>query len=209
MANTLKDFAEMTSAPIEDVALAIASEFRVVDVAGAHANLDRLAEGLGGLGERPPEDRAQGLLEGLTDARGLAATTCACPDSLMLDQVLDLGRGHPLALCIVHVAVARRLGFELHVVGAERVAMVADPGTRPPLLIDPVPGGRRLPQAMSWLCPHVVGATMLGLLSERYERRGSLAEAIRAAELRRIFPLAAENRSRHDTELRSLRARLN
>jgi len=199
----------MTGAPLEEVALAIAAEFRTVDLEGARANLDRLAEGFDGLGSLTPEERAQALLSGLIERRGLAATTCGCPDGLLLDQVLDLRRGHPLALCIVHVAVARRLGFELHVAGSGAVVMIGDPFTRPPLLIDPVPGGRRLPSSLHWLCPHVVGARMLTLLSERFATRGSLGDAIRAAELRDFLPLAAGNRDRHELELRRLRARLN
>ena len=209
MANPLMDLADMTAAPLEDVALAIAAEFRTVDLVGARANLDRLAEGLGDLCIRPPEQRAQALLEGLLEERGLTSATCGCPDALMLDQVLDLRRGHPLALSIVHVAVARRLGFELHVAGSGDVVMVGDPGCRPPLLIDPVPGGRRIPESLHWLCPHVVGSMMLTLLIERFAARGALAEAIRAAEPRQVLPLAADNRRRHGVELRALQARLN
>jgi regulator of sirC expression with transglutaminase-like and TPR domain len=209
MPNSLSDLAGMTAAPLEEVALAIASEFRTVDVAGAHANLDLLAEGMEDLAALPPEARAQGLLHRLVEDRGLVATSCGCPDGLMLDQVLDLRRGHQLALCIVHVAVARRLGFELHVAGSGGTVLVGDPGTRPALLIDPVPGGRRLPQDMHWLCPHVVGSTLLTHLIERFTARGAVGDAIRAAELRLLFPLAADTRDRHEIELRKLRARLN
>ena len=209
MASPLTDLAAMTAAPLEDVALAIAAEFRTVDLEGAHANLDRLAEGMEGLAARPPEDRAQRLLHGLVERHGLGATTCGCPDGLMLDQVLDLRRGHPLALCIVHVAVARRAGFELHVAGSDEVVVVGDPCSRPALLIDPVPGGRRLPDDLHWLCPHVVGSRLLTHLVARFSARGAIADAIRAAELRLLFPLAAKTRDRHEIELRAIRARLN
>lgn len=209
MAPALNDLADMTAAPLEEVAFAIAAEFRAVDAEGARANLDRLAERAAPVAALRPQARAQGLLDSLTGRDGFGAVTCGCPEGLMLDRVLDLRRGHPLSLCVVHVAVARRLGFELHVVARDRVAMVGDPSTRPPLVIDPVPGGRAIPASLRWLCPHVVGSTMLTMLTERFAERGSIGEAIRAAELRRAFPLAAENRSRHRAELRALRARLN
>jgi hypothetical protein len=55
----------------------------------------------------------------------------------------------------------------------------------------------------------VVGATMLGHLIERFTTRGAVGDAIRAAELRLLFPMAADTRDRHEIELRKLRARLN
>ena len=209
MSNALEHLSGMTRAPLEEVALAIAAEFRIVDVEGARANLDLLAAGLDGRLPTNPESRAEALVSNLAGTRGLGACACSCPESLMLDQVLDLRRGHPLALCVVHVAVARRLGFELNVVGSDRLAMVADASVAPPLLIDPVPGGSGVSQGMSWLCPHVVGSRMLGLLVGRFLTRGSIGEAIRAAELHRLLPLAGKSRERHEAELRSLRARLN
>ncbi|MGH2954034.1 MAG: transglutaminase family protein [Solirubrobacterales bacterium] len=208
MARPLERVARLTGAPLDLVALAIAAEFRPLDEAAATAGLDRLARGLAIAG-LDPEARADAMLAVMSRRHGFDLAPRADPDSLFLDWVIETRRGDPLALAIVYAAVARRAGFELHPVGSPRFLLLGDPSATPPIAIDPVPGGRRPPRSMRWLCPHLVGAAMLGALERRFLERGRIDAAIRAAELRLVLPLGGELRRRHQRELIALRARLN
>lgn len=127
----------------------------------------------------------------------------------MLDDVLALRGGHPLALAIVYAAVAARTGVDLYPVGDERVILLGDPEAQPPLAIDPAPGGHRLPAEMRWLCPHLVALRLLDAIGIRFMNRGDLTGAIRAAELRLLLPLHPRLRKSHVLALRKLQARLN
>ena len=204
----LDELSRLTGAPLEDVALAIAAEFKPVRVAEAQARLDALARPLGQLATGRPEVRATALVEAVRSA-GYATEGDEHPRSLMFDDVLATHGGHPLALAIVHVAVARRAGFALFPVGNERAVLLADRATDPPLVIDPVPDGGSVSVPLHWLCPHLVALRMIEAIGCRYMRRGDLANGIRAAELRTMLPLNSEARERHAVALRSLRARLN
>lgn len=191
------------------MAIAIAGEFGAIDAEAVRTRLDRLASGLSPLAGFEPERRARILIARLGGGEGLDRGRETRPESLMIDRVLALRRGHPLSLVIVYAAVARRAGFDLHPIGNERVVLLADNSASPPLAVDPVPGGRRVPGELRWLCPHVVGALMLGALAVRWRQAGELRLALRALELRLMFPLAPGLRVGHEHELRALQALLN
>jgi regulator of sirC expression with transglutaminase-like and TPR domain len=149
------------------------------------------------------------LIDRLGDGEGLDRGREDRPEGLLIDRVLASRRGHPLLLAVVYAAVARRAGFDLHPVGNERMVLLGDNDAAPPLALDPVPGGRRPPSELRWLCPHVVGAMMLGALAVRWRQHGQPRLALRALELRLLLPVAPALRARHEHELRAARAQLN
>jgi hypothetical protein len=209
MARPFDHVLRLPGAQPEDFALAIAAEFAAVDPAAAHERLDRLALGLGPIAGRPAADRALALVEALAVRRGFGCDLRSGPEGLLLDRVLARRRGHPLALAIVYGAVARRLGFELVTVGAERLAVLADPSSTPTVVFDPSGRMRQPPPAIRWLCPHVVGTMMLEALATRYLERGEIRTSIRALELATALPLGPPLRARVEVRLTALRARLN
>ena len=132
----------------------------------------------------------------------------------MLDRVLERRRGLPILLSVVYVEVARRAGVPLAGVGLPGHYVVGHFGAPEPLLLDPFGGGVRItPDAPASLVrpwtPHETAMRMLNNLVPSYRRRGDLAGAIRAAELRLALPAAEALRDTLATELRTLQARLN
>lgn len=187
----------------------MAAEFRHVDVAEATARLDILGAELGDLTHLPPAGRAQRLVGFLDGQVGLRMRPERDPEGLMLDRVLADRSGHPLALAVLHVAIARRSGLELFPVACGDLLLLADRSGDRPVVIDPVPGGRRLDRELGWVCPHVVAKMLLDAIGSLHLERGDLPRAIRAAELRLKLPLDPRTRERHLTALRGLHARLN
>src|SRR5688572_18871579 len=155
----LEKLAALAGAPLEEIALAIAAEFRPVDADRARARLDLLASTVDPEVVGDPQRRAEELIDALDGRAGFKIAGDEHPHSLMLDEVLALRGGHPLALAIVYAAVAARAGFPLHPVGTERVVLLGDPQATPPIAIDPAPG-QPVPAEMRWLCPHLVGLRM-------------------------------------------------
>lgn len=204
----LSELAAFAGAPLEEIALAIAAEFRPVDAPRARAQLDLLASTVDPHTLADPDRRAEALIDALGGRAGFAVEAEEHPHSLMLDEVLALRGGHPLALAIVYAAVAARAGFTLYPVGTDRTVLLGDPESTPPLAIDPAPGGP-VPTEMRWLCPHVVGLRVIDAIGVRYMNRGNLSAAIRAAELRLLLPLHPRLREHHELALRKLLARLN
>lgn len=204
----LRDLAALAGAPLEEIALAIAAEFKPVDAIRARARLDLLASTVDPQAIADPARRAEELIGALNGRAGFAVEGDEHAHSLMIDEVLARRGGHPLVLAIIYAAVAARAGFPLYPVGTERVVLLGDPEPAPPLVIDPAPDSSPPPE-MRWLCPHVVGLRLIDAIGVRYMNRGNLGAAIRAAELRLLLPLHPRLREHHLLALRKLRARLN
>src|SRR3954449_8806593 len=132
--------------PVEELALALAAEFREPDVDGALQQLDGLGEQLAALADGGgPEAEAWACSELLGGRHGLAGDRDDYdnPDNSMLDLVLERRRGLPIALSVVYVAAARRAGIPLAGVGLPGHFVVAHFGASPPLVLDPFGGGPR------------------------------------------------------------------
>lgn len=205
--------------PVEELALGLAAAFVPVQAAGVREHLDALGD----------EVRDQ-LRAGRTPARELAALEDVVgrrhgfagdqreydhPDNSMLPRVLERRRGLPITLSVVYIAVARRARIPLVGVGlpGHFVAGRFDPE---PTLIDPFGGGGRIevpsdvPAAMvRATSPQDTALRMLNNLVASYTRRGMVAQAIRAAELRLLLPVEGPALEHLRMDLRRLRARLN
>jgi regulator of sirC expression with transglutaminase-like and TPR domain len=215
-------FTELAAAPdpsLDRLALALAAEFRAVDERAALAQLDVLGAEL--------RDAAAAAPAGPEAQTGVCAAVLGSdhgfrgdeerydhPDNSMLDVVLARRRGLPILLSVVYVEVARRAGIPLAGVGLAGHFVVGHFGADPPLLIDPFAGGRPVEErapvgaVRPWTATEIA-LRMLNNLVASYRRRGDLAAAIRAADLRLALPSEPPLRDAVQAEARALRARLN
>ena len=218
----LPRFEELAASPdatLDLLALALAAAFRPVDAARALATLDGLGEEVAGVlrgSAATHEAEALALSHVLGTLHRFAGDTEQYdrPENSMLDRVLERRRGLPILLSVVYVEVARRAGVPLAGVGLPGHYVVGHFGAPEPLLLDPFRGGVQItpdvPAALlrSWT-PHETAMRMLNNLVPAFRRRGDLAGALRAAELRLTLPAGAGERDRLRAELAMLRAHLN
>jgi regulator of sirC expression with transglutaminase-like and TPR domain len=215
-------FEELAAAPdatIDLLALAMAAEFRSVDVPTAMASLDTLGADLSTAAQRTtgsPEEVAAACTEVLAGVHRFEGDREHYdePRNSMLDVVLDTRRGLPILLSVVYIEAARRAGIALSGVGLPGHFVVGHFGADPPLLLDPFDGGRPVgaeaaPSGLRPWLPDEIAMRMLNNLVSSYTRRADLAHAIRAAELRLLLPAPEALRDTLATELRTLQARLN
>jgi regulator of sirC expression with transglutaminase-like and TPR domain len=212
----LAPFAELAARdapPLDELALALAAEFREVDARAALARLDALGEELRlAAGGNPLE----ALVDVLWRRHGFAGDQEQYddPGNSMLDIVLERRAGLPILLSVVYVEVARRAGLALAGVGLPGHYVVGRFAPSPVALLDPFAGGAPLDTvpAAEHVRPwgaHETALRMLNNLVGSYTRRNDLARAIRAAEMRLELPVSGQPAEALGAELRSLRARLN
>jgi regulator of sirC expression with transglutaminase-like and TPR domain len=214
-------FAEIARDPdaaLDELALALAGEFRDVDAGGAIASLDalgaELSHAVGQTGGSPEAVMAacRQVLGGADGFRG-DVVRYDHPDNSMLDLVLRRRRGLPILLSVVYVEVARRAGIELAGVGLPGHFVVAHFGVHPPILVDPFAGGEAVSTAATGVRPwgaHEIALRMLNNLVAAYRRRGDLAGALHAATMRLALPVAEPRlQDTLKAELRAIQAQLN
>ncbi len=220
---TSEAFAELAcepDPPVEELALGLAAEFGPVDAAPVRMRLDALADDVVAELEQADPDPVGALGAVLGRRHGFTGETREYdhPDNSMLPLVLERRRGLPITLSVVYVAVARRVGIPLLGVGLPGHFVAGHfgaPGARPELL-DPFHDGVRIavPEELPedvlrpW-GPHETVLRMLNNLVGSFSKRGSLAHAIHAADLRLMLPIEPEDMHRCTLEARALRARLN
>ena len=208
--------AARTDATLDELALALAAEFRAVDEAASLAELDRLGSELAAEAPRSPDEEADACRLVLGERHGFTGNRDDYdhPANSMLDLVLERRTGLPILLSVVYCEVARRAGVALAGVGLPGHYVVGHFGVEPPILLDPFAGGTRVVGEVAgdivraW-SPHETALRMLNNLVAAYSARGDLGNAIRAADLRLALPVTNAARGHLDLELRRLRARLN
>lgn len=219
----IRDFetlAELADPPLDELALALAAEFRPVDCEGALAELDRLGEELAQTTAGcSPQEEAEACRMVLAERHGFTGDRDEYdhPHNSMLDLVLERRRGLPILLSVVYVEAARRAGFTLGGVGLPGHYVVGHFGADPPLLLDPFSGGANVggvaPEiAAIYVRPwaaHETGLRILNNLTSSYSSRADFTRAMRAAELRLQLPLDQAARAAMAAELRSLQAKFN
>ena len=214
-----EDLAASPDATLDLLALALAAAFHSVDAARALATLDALGGEVSTVvhdSPGTPEAEALAVSHVLGTLHGFAGDTQQYdrPENSMLDRVLERRRGLPILLSAVYIEVARRAGVPLAGVGLPGHYVVGHFGGPEPLLLDPFGGGAlvvpEVPPAFvrPWT-PHETAMRMLNNLVPAFRRRGDLAGALRAAELRLALPADAGERDRLHAELATLRAHLN
>ena len=201
---TFAAVAQQPDPPLEDLAFALAAEFGACDEAAARAHLDWYAAEV----RDAPGSDAERLTAVLGRRHGFTGDRDHYDDPVnsMLDRVLERRRGLPILLSAVYVAVGRRAGIGVDGIGLPGHFVVAVG----PQLLDPFDRGAPLPGTppAPWP-PKDIAMRMLNNLVGAYERRGNLAHALTAAELRLHLPAEPALRDTLDSELGVLRARLN
>ena len=205
------------AAPIDELALAIAAEFRDVDTATALLHLDALGEEV--THARAEFDGPNAGIEALCEVLGTRhgfdgdRERYDDPHNSMLDVVLERRRGLPIALSVLYVATAQRAGLELSGVGLPGHYVVRDLAMVPPVLIDPFAGGIRLQVEPStnvrpWSA-HETALRMLNNLVNSYTRRSDITHMIRASQMRVALASTPAQASALRLEWMSMQARLN
>jgi regulator of sirC expression with transglutaminase-like and TPR domain len=205
--------AAKTEPPLDQLALAIAAQFRNVDADAALSRLDKLGEEVR---DAPGAEPLTNLGAVLGRRYGYAGDRDSYDDpaNSMLDVVLERRAGLPILLSVVYVEVARRAGLELAGVGLPGHFVVGRFQPPPVVLLDPFGGGVPLEvpgfdDVRPW-GPHETALRMLNNLVGSYTRRNDIGRAIRAAEMRLELPVEdAGTAEAIGAELRALRARLN
>jgi hypothetical protein len=201
-------------APLDELALALAAEFRPVNAPRALDRLDRLAAEVDpiAIGPQAEIDAVVAVLAGPSGFIGEDQHFDA-PDDFMLDLVLDRRRGRPSVLSVVYVEVARRAGIALAPIGLGGNVVCCHVGAAEALFVDPFGGGRTIlpgTRPVTPWTPHQTALTILDDLVCAWERRGDLTRALRASELRLLLPAMNDEESeRHARSALALRARLN
>lgn len=207
--------AASADAPLDELALALAAEFRPVDADRALARLDRLAacvdpDAIG------PYAELEAVVEVLGGPRGFSGDrdTYDEPGNAMLDLVLERRRGLPALLGVVYAEVGRRAGIPLAGVELSGHAVCAHVGGPELLLVDPFNGGHPIlsagtPDLVHPASPQEIALHVLTELLHGSLRRWDLGCAVRAARLRLLLPAPDADRERYEREARALAARLN
>jgi regulator of sirC expression with transglutaminase-like and TPR domain len=202
-------------APLDALALALAAEFRSVDVAAATAHLDALARDLADAGGRTPREQAEACRDVLGRRHGFRGNRedYSAPENSMLDLVLERRSGLPILLSVVYVEVARRAGIALAGVGLPGHYVVGHFGGDSPVLLDPFAGGQLVPVPPAERLVRPAGvvetvARMLNNLVASYVERDDILNAVHAARLRLVLPLPGAVREQLTAELRALQARV-
>jgi regulator of sirC expression with transglutaminase-like and TPR domain len=149
---------------LDDAALRLAAlDHPVTDMAAYAKRLDDLAAQIavaGGSAESASM-RASVLREILFDGHGFTGDSDTYDDPANADLIamLDRRRGLPVSLSILYVALARRIGWEAHVLNTPGHVLVRLGSSVAPVLIDPFHGGRELdPPAIALLLKQVLGS---------------------------------------------------
>jgi regulator of sirC expression with transglutaminase-like and TPR domain len=215
-------FAEVAVDPdatLDVLALALAAEFRDVDVAEAMARLDILGAAVARAAERThrtPQAQARACGQVIGAANGFVGDRERYddPGNSMLDLVLSRRRGLPILLSVVYIEAARRAAIPIAGVGLPGHFVVGHFGTDPPVLLDPFAGGVAVETdaprnvVRPWRTDEIV-MRMLNNLVAAYNRRGDIGAAIDAARLRLALPSGTSQRDLLRAELQAMQARLN
>src|SRR5690349_12398229 len=175
--------------PAADLLLALAGEFRDVDIEATDARLDELALPLFGAATGDRQSAASALAAVLDTDPGFDADRASVA-GLWLDVALEARAGHPLVLAAIAAEVGRRAGLPIHILSAPTgwYAGLAD-GERLWLIDTTMDGRRADPWSLRRHCAHELAFAALLGLGERYERVGDRQRAGRAALLRSRLPL--------------------
>lgn len=213
MSSIFASLAAEPAAPVEELALAIAGEFRLVDESAVRDELDELGAEVAEERQPGPDGDVRALQLVLGERHGFHGEEFGYdhPDNSMIDLVLERRLGLPILLSVVYIGVAARAGVPLAGIGLPGHFVVGHLGAEPPAVLDPYHGGRRidvLQPPPPWSA-HEIALRILNNLVGSFGRRGDLAGGIRASQLRLDLPTEGDERERLADEALALRARLN
>lgn len=189
MPPNFRQLAPKSNAPLDQLLLALAAEFKPIDHQAALESLDELARPLFGVAALPAEEAVKELIEVLAHQAGLRVEDHT-PESLLLDQVLQRREGHPALLAAIYLEVARRAGVTSVLVSCRRDWYVGFEGPGELLLLAPAPYDD-LTQCGTQLrrrCAHELCHAVLRELAVGLRSQGQEEEAAEAVGLRTMLP---------------------
>ncbi|MBJ7329829.1 MAG: hypothetical protein JHC95_08030 [Solirubrobacteraceae bacterium] len=194
------------------LALALGHDLMGGDLEDLEAALDRLADEMHGADTLPAREQIAEVA--ITMEAFATRDSVIGHRGLTVDSVLATGEGHPLALAVIAVEVARRAGVELGIAQHAGGHVVAHRQVAEPMALDfSRPADDRVCVApvgqLRWRCSHQIAFTILGELVRRGRRGGDLPLALRAAELRLAMPMKDDARTTERRMFAQLRATLN
>ncbi|MDP2711671.1 MAG: transglutaminase family protein [Solirubrobacteraceae bacterium] len=174
---------------LDDLLLAMAAEFRPVDMTHARDLLDDFSRSLFGLASLDAGGQAGCVSHAMRHELGLRHGDLQDPEELFLDRVLERRRGHPLLLASVAVELARRAGAPATVCSAPTRLFTGFGRTMPRLVEFTRPAGATpAPDTVRRHCAHAVAFGILGGLHDSYARTpGRESEAQHASALQRAL----------------------
>ena len=176
--------------PVDRLLLALAGQFHQVDEARALDRLDELARPAFGIATRPLEDGARRLIEAIGQEGGLLSGSPGDSDGLMLDRVLESGRGRPELLAAVYLEVARRAGVSLSLLSSGLNWFVGFEDAEELVLVAPASFDRPVERMdMRRRCAHQLADVVLGELGELFRAQGRPGETARALALQKSRPV--------------------
>lgn len=176
--------------PVDRLLLAVAGQFHEVDEVGALERLDELARPAFGSPSLPFDEAARLLVAAIGQAGGLITGSPADPEGLMLDRVLESGRGRPALLAAVYLEVARRAGLSLSLMSAGPDWFVGFEDEDELVLVAPSSFEEPVLRLDLWRrCAHQLADHVLAELGEQFRRLGCHAEAARSLALRKALPV--------------------
>jgi hypothetical protein len=176
--------------PIDRLLLALAGQFHQVDEARALDRLDELARPAFGIATLRLEDGARRLIEAIGEEGGMLSGAPGDPDCLMLDRVLESGRGRPELLAAVYLEVARRDGVSLALLSSGLNWFVGFEDAEELVLVAPASFDRPVERMdMQRRCAHQLADIVLAELGELFRAQGRRDEAARALALQKALPV--------------------
>ena len=141
---------------------------------------------------RPPAEVAERLRQVLAGEFGFEGDRNAYdhPANADMIRVIDRRRGLPIALVILYVALARRVGWTIHALNTPGHALAAV-GTGAEVVLDPFNGGARVESSPEAILPMTNRAVLVRLMANEASRAEGAGLAARALTvLRRITTVA-------------------
>ncbi len=176
--------------PVDRLLLALAAQFHQVDEARALDRLDELARPAFGIATLPFEEGARRLIEAIGQEGGLLSGPPGDPDGLMLDRVLESGRGHPELLAAIYHEVARRAGVSLSLLSTGPDWFVGFEDDEELVLVAPSSFDRPIERIdLRRRCAHQLADVVLTELGELFGARGRADDEARARALRASLPV--------------------
>lgn len=149
----------------------------------AHRQVEALAARLAHVAAavRGSDARARALADLLARAEGFTGDDerYDAPENADLIAVLERRRGLPIALAILHVGLARRIGWTARILGLPGHVLVAIGADAAPALIDPFRGGRTVdPAALARLIASATGRPPVASDAQLLDNRSSLVRLL-------------------------------
>jgi hypothetical protein len=200
-----------------ELAIALGAEFEDVDEVALDAALAPIVADLVVLADADPAEQllgAEAIFGRHLRAESGPERELGIGD-LLPHEVARRRRGDELPVALVALEAARRAGLELGLVACPDAVFLAHAELDVPVLLALTPEWRLVDAReledpeLAWQCAHEAVSLLLELLLDRTRETGNIGAELLAAELCLALPVEDDEQERLQTQLASVRARLN